>query len=101
MSEGVGQKIGQGQSTAQSLILSIFCIPSSVTGIPLGTSVPSAYGNQGPLVQLYKPIELQNIDISRYSENVMDNDQPVHQKMYATHRNQGVQARCTEFVDCS
>lgn len=81
LSEDAGQKIGQGQSTPQSLILSIFCIPSSVTGIPLGTSVPSAYGNQGPLLQLYKPIELQNIDISQYSENVMDNDQPVHQKM--------------------
>lgn len=81
MSEDAGQKIGQGQSTAQSLILSICYIPSGITGIPLGTSGPSAYGNEGPLVQLYKSIELLNIDISCYFENVMDNDPPVHQKM--------------------
>lgn len=43
LSEDVGQNIGQGQSTAQSLILSIFCIPSSVTGIPLGSCALSIW----------------------------------------------------------
>lgn len=45
LKESVGQKISQGQSTAQSLILYFFCIQSSVTSIPVGTSAPSAYEN--------------------------------------------------------
>lgn len=44
-------------------------------------AVPPAYGSKGPSVQLYSPTELGHIDISAYSKNVMDNDQPVLQKM--------------------
>lgn len=48
LSEDVGHNIGQGQSTAQSLILSIFCILSSVTGIPLGSCALSIWKQKDP-----------------------------------------------------
>lgn len=42
---------------------------------------PQHMETKAPLVQLYKPIELRNIDISQRSGNVMDNDQALQRQM--------------------
>lgn len=91
LSEDVGQNIGQGQSTAQNLILSIFCIPSSVTGIPLGTCALSIWKLRAlsSIIQAHWALEYWHISVLKMSW-IMINQ--FTRKCF--HRTRDVEPRC-------
>lgn len=84
LSVDVGQNISQGQSVAQSIIP--VHLLYSIRHHWYSTGNLCALGiwklKSPPPSSIIQTRELQNIDISLYSENVMDNDQAVHQKMF-------------------